>query len=62
MKCSLDAVLNCNSERILKWKKFLTVAAKHCRKAEHSLQLAAGSFKSAARFTSATEVRPVGIY
>jgi len=23
---------------------FLTVAAKHCRKAEHSLQLAAGSF------------------
>ncbi|HUT44276.1 MAG TPA: hypothetical protein VMW95_08045 [Desulfobacterales bacterium] len=47
MKCSLDAVLNCNSERILKWKKFLTVAAKHCRKAEHSLQLAA---------------RPVGIY
>jgi hypothetical protein len=25
---------------------FLTVAAKHCRQAEHSLQLAAGSFKS----------------
>jgi hypothetical protein len=23
---------------------FLTVAAKHCRQAEHSLQLAAGSF------------------
>jgi hypothetical protein len=25
---------------------FLTVAAKHCRKAEHSLQLAAGFFNS----------------
>jgi hypothetical protein len=24
--------------------KFLTVAAKHCRRAKHSLQLAAGSF------------------
>ena len=27
-----------------KMAKFLTVAAKHCRQAEHSLQLAAGSF------------------
>jgi hypothetical protein len=34
----------------LKIVKFLTVAAKHCRKAEHSLQLAAGSFNIATRF------------
>jgi len=48
-------VLNRKSERIprsllrgeranLKMAHFLTVAAKHCRRAEHSLQLTAGSF------------------
>jgi hypothetical protein len=37
--------LNFNSERILKWIKFLADAVKHCPKAEYSLKFAAGSFK-----------------
>jgi hypothetical protein len=44
---SLDARAEQGDANNLKMVPFLTVAAKHCRKAEHSLQLAAGSFNLA---------------